>query len=235
MMTSYGWHTFGATVTGSYHTDRGKSSDDYYGCLGTKTFTAACVSDGLGSKSHSSFGSRAACRSVCCSVAVSHGFSSSGILADVHSRWLSMVGKSGYSVRDCAATCLFAYRKGGIIRAARLGDGFIGVCMMNGDVKILTDTKEDLYVNETECLEESHCPAKWEVACFRESNVMGVVMCTDGIEVMQEDFTRDFCREYVRVDAYRAELEVNSFIGTLGFSDDKTIACILRRTQCYGQ
>ena len=232
MMSNYGWRTLGATVTGSYHVYCGRPSDDAFTCSNAFAWNVAAVSDGLGSKPHSSTGSKLACRAVREVVAFRESLSVSAILSRIHSRWVELVNVSGYDVKDCEATCLFAYRKGGIIRVGRLGDGFIGVCFMDGRVKILTDPKDEHDDNETDCLDLEHDPAKWETACFRERDIMGVVLCTDGVAVKPEclaDFSRDCCREYVKASTAKAQREVASWLPGMGFDDDMTTAILLRR------
>lgn len=232
MTTNYGWHTFGATLIGSYHEQCGRPSDDAFLCSDTFGWNVAAVSDGLGSKRHSSTGSKLACRAVHEVITSRENLCASAVLSRVHSRWRELVEESGFGARDCEATCLFAYRKGGVIRVGRLGDGFIGVCLMNGSVKILTDPKDQHNDNETDCLDLEHDPAKWETACFREGEVLGVVLCTDGVTVKPEclaDFSRDCCNEYTRTNSHKAQREVVSWLSGMGFDDDRTIALLLWR------
>ena len=238
MTSNYGWRTFGATLTGSYHVHCGRPSDDAFTCSDAFAWNVAAISDGLGSKPHSSTGSVMACCAVREVMTSRESISASAMLSRVHSRWVELVNASGFDVKDCEATCLFAYRKGGIIRVGRLGDGFIGVCLMNGNVQILTDPKDEHDDNETDCLDLEHDPAKWETACFRERDIMGVVMCTDGVAVKPEcraDFSRDCCREYVRVSAHKAQREIASWLPGMGLGDDMTIALLLRRTHRWDE
>ena len=234
MMNKFGWHTFGATVTGSRHKRLNRPNDDAYACIDLDMLNVSVISDGLGSRKYSSIGSELACRAVCEAALARKNLSASAILSRINSRWVELTEISGCSANDCEATCLFAYRKGGIIRVGRLGDGFIGVCFMNGRVKILTDPKDEHDINETECLSQRHDPAKWETAFFCERYVLGVVLCTDGVAVKPEclaDFSRDCCREYARVNAHSAQREVMSWLPGMGFDDDSTISFLLRRHQ----
>ena len=220
----------GVSIKGSYHDINQDSflskeySDGYI----------LVLSDGMGSKKLSHYGSKAICESVYEIVSSPNNnldlVSFKDILYSCHENWKRKLYE--FDISDCYATMLVAVVTKDRIQAARLGDGFVSIFADN-EVHCLFDKKDDFFANETDCLRESFDRDAIEVLDIEYTNFQGVVSCSDGIEIgtMQEDelisFTQDFVTEY----AVRKEMEIIDEIGDWLVDwpgcDDKTIAFLL--------
>ena len=121
------WNVMGASVRGPEHRREGLANQDAWLVRRTRETTLAVVCDGLGSRSQSAAGSRAACRAVADSVrhwSASPGAPPDLLLRAVHALWNIRVHAAGRD--ESATTCLFA-----VITAdrrlllAQLGDGLV--------------------------------------------------------------------------------------------------------------
>lgn len=197
----------------------------------------AVLSDGLGSKINSQYGSKALCESVV-SVAEEYGGSLescdlSAFLEDVHKTWINSL--SEYVISSCYATLLAFVVFGNRGVAIRLGDGFIGIWTDN-NVKILFDRKEDYFANETDCFTEKLIYEQFEIIEFNTTGFRGGIACSDGIGIgtMLEkeltNFTKDFIDEYCKMPSKKIVEEVKSWLADWPGTDDKTLVfCISER------
>ena len=216
----------GISVKGSYH----DINQDSFRIKRLKKGFVAALSDGLGSKRFSHYGSRAICES-----AVEAAESCDDELMDidpvefvgrVHECWLKMI--NGYKISDCYATLLVfvIYAVKGF--AVRLGDGFIGL-WADDQIKILFDKKDDYFANETDCVTENLLYDKMEIYEFEISELRGGVLCSDGIGIgnmAAEDllsFTRDFVDGYGGMSAEEISGDIRAWLRGWPGSDDKTL------------
>ena len=220
----------GISIMGSYH----DVNQDSYLCKPYKDGYIMVVSDGMGSKSLSHFGSKCICESVY-DVVSNYTFdldviSFKDIIYVCYDEWKKRL--SDYEIKQCYATLLVAVIRKNKISAARLGDGFLAV-YTDGKVTCLYDKKENYFANETDCLKEELDREKVEIVEIEYSEFQGAVSCTDGVEIgtMQEDdisnFTREFVDEYS--NQYRDEViaEIETWLKDWPGMDDKTLAFVM--------
>lgn len=138
-------------------------------------------------------------------------------------------------MKQCYTTMLVAVVSKDKIRAARLGDGFIGIY---ADEKLvcLFDNKNEYFINETDCLHEFFDIDKVEILEMEYKNLNGIISCTDGIEVrtMQEDdlidFTKEFIDEYRTLNLNQIVDDVEKWLSDWTSHDDKTIAFLIENS-----
>lgn len=220
----------GISIMGSYH----DVNQDSYLCKPYKDGYIMVVSDGMGSKSLSHFGSKCICESVY-DVVSNYTFdldviSFKDIIYACHEEWKKRL--SNYEIKQCYATLLVAVIRKNKISAARLGDGFLAV-YTDGKVTCLYDKKENYFANETDCLKEKLDREKVEIVEIEYSEFQGAVSCTDGVEIgtMQEDdisnFTREFVDEYSNQDRDEVIAEIETWLKDWPGMDDKTLAFVI--------
>ena len=192
------------------------------------------VSDGMGSKSLSHFGSKCICESVY-DVVSNYTFgldviSFKDIIYACHEEWKKRL--SNYDIKQCYATLLVAVIREKTIKAARLGDGFLAI-YADGKVTCLYDKKENYFANETDCLKEELDREKIEIVEIEYSKFHGAVSCTDGVEIgtMQEEditgFTQEFVEEYSYKEKDEVIEEIESWLKDWPGMDDKTLAFVM--------
>lgn len=220
----------GISIMGSYH----DVNQDSYLSKPYKDGYIMVVSDGMGSKSLSHFGSKCICESVY-DVVSNYTFdldviSFKDIIYACHEEWKKRL--SNYEIKQCYATLLVAVIRKNKISAARLGDGFLAV-YTDGKVTCLYDKKENYFANETDCLKEELDREKVEIVEIEYSEFQGAVSCTDGVEIgtMQEDdisnFTREFVDEYSNQDRDEVIAEIETWLKDWPGMDDKTLAFVM--------
>ena len=220
----------GISIIGSYH----DVNQDSYLSKPYKDGYIMGVSDGMGSKSLSHFGSKCICESVY-DVVSNYTFdldviSFKDIIYACHEEWKKRL--SNYEIKQCYATLLVAVIRKNKISAARLGDGFLAV-YTDGKVTCLYDKKENYFANETDCLKEKLDREKVEIVEIEYSEFQGAVSCTDGVEIgtMQEDdisnFTREFVDEYSNQDRDEVIAEIETWLKDWPGMDDKTLAFVM--------
>lgn len=220
----------GISLKGDYH-------DINQDCFLTKEYEDGyilVVSDGMGSKKMSQFGSKAICEAVYEVISTKHinldSFSFKDVLNMCYEEWKKRLYL--FDISQCYATMLVVVVTNKKIRVGRLGDGFIGIYTNQG-VKCLFDKKVDRFANETDCLCEQFGRDKLEVAEIDYESLFGVVACTDGIEVgmMQEHeligFTRDLVDEYRNNSEEKVISEIESWLTDWPGRDDKTMAFLI--------
>jgi len=210
-------------------------------CIGRfrKWGNVVVVSDGLGSKAHSAHGSKAACLAVF-DAAKSYRNNSEANIVDIlrliHANWLVKIAP--FSPSDCSATCLFAVQTEGIITLGRLGDGMIAVL---GEAEkhclILSDNKQDSFLNYTDSLHQEFKPDQWETTTIESAECKAVVLCTDGISddllpEKQMNFVQELYSAYADLESEERRRDLKRWLSEWpvpGHSDDKTIACLFKK------
>ena len=230
------WNGFGASIIGPGHIAAGQPNQDAWLAFHHVWGDGIVVSDGLGSKPFSDFGSRAACRAValaaqaCRGKAVmDHAFMSDRIT----SKWLSLI--MPLDARDCAATCVFAFRvNDGMVRMGMLGDGLASLVKTDGSVVTLSDDKSKGFSNITAELSTTVTVKDWRWLSMPEADCQSIVLCTDGVADDLSDvngFVKEFADAHRRlssVSAARRAREALENWPTPKHSDDKTIACLFQ-------
>jgi len=153
------WKSFEASVIGPGHVATGKPNQDAWAAFHRVWGDGIIVSDGLSSKPFSDFGSHAACLAVACAVHACRSRTGKGhaFLSDrIKNNWLSTIAP--LEPRDCAATCLFAFRMDdGVVRMGMLGDDLTAAVKTDGSVVSLTDDKTEGFSNITAALSPNNC------------------------------------------------------------------------------
>ncbi len=232
------WKVFGESVIGPLHVKAGLPNQDSWMARQYKWGNVVAVSDGLGSKSHSDHGSRAACLAVLEAARIYQKNQQAKIvdvLRLIHANWL--VKTAPFSPADCSATCLFAFQIEGTITLGRLGDGMI--IAFGDDEKnclILSDNKQNSFSNYTYSLHYDFRPELWKTAMLETDRCKAVVLCTDGIsdDLLQDkelEFAKDFVDEYAGMASRKRPLAIKKMLNDWPVpkhSDDKTIACLFK-------
>lgn len=222
----------GVSVKGSYH----NINQDNYICKPYKDGFVMVVSDGMGSKKYSEYGSKAICESVF-EVIDNLDFeidilNFKDILYECHEKWKRKL--LDFELNQCYATMLVVIVMDKKLKMARLGDGFVSVYIDN-QVICLLDEKEDYFANETDCLSEIFDRNKIEIYECGFDVFHGAIACTDGIEIgtMQkseiQNFTREFLDEYCGKCFYDINKEIEVWVSEWSGADDKTISYMIGR------
>lgn len=214
--------------------------DSHYLFLTKKCFVAA-VSDGLGSKLHSDFGSRIACRIF---VKLAKNWISRQIgsietfISLFVEKWVSEVKKNKYEIRDCSATFLGVIYFQNTLYLFQLGDGMIS-CLFDDELKnlVMSDFKEESFSNMTKSLKENIVPNDWRIKTISAEDLKSVFLCTDGISDDLQNgadiaFTSELTEQYIFKTAREIKKDMNKWISNWPVprhSDDKTAVFICRK------
>jgi serine/threonine protein phosphatase PrpC len=230
------WRSFGASVIGPGHIAAGSPNQDAWMGFHHVWGDGIVVSDGVGSKPFSDFGSRAACLAVARAV---HACRSKAVVDHVlvsdwiKKKWLSLIAP--LDPRDCAATCLFAFRiNNGMVNMGLLGDGLAAAVKSDGSVASLADDKSKGFSNITAALSTDVAKNDWRWLSIPENECRSIVLCTDGVSDDLSDmngFVKAFSETHrllSSASAARRTREVLEKWPTPKHSDDKTIACLCR-------
>ena len=235
------WKSFGASVRGPGHIATGTANQDAWSSFHHTWGDGVVVSDGVGSKPFSNFGSEAACLAVGCAarthrikadiskVEIDRDF----LFERIKSHWLSII--SPLEPRDCSATCLFAFRIGdGVIHLGMLGDGLVAALKSDGSVLSLSEDKTQGFSNITAALSSNLSDKEWRYFSLPEEECIAVLLCTDGV-ADDLDNVDGFVASFIEAHCSIAEISANRRIRemlekwpTPKHSDDKTIACLCR-------
>lgn len=235
------WKSIGASVRGPGHIAEGLPNQDAWMSFHRTWGDGVVVSDGVGSKPFSNFGSDAACLAVGCAALAyrikadtSHVEINRDFLFErVQHYWLSNIRP--LEPRDCSATCLFALRFGdGLIHLGMLGDGLITALKSDSSVVSLSEDKGYGFSNITTALSPNVSPNEWRYFSLPEEECTAVLLCTDGVADDLDDID-GFASGFIESHCYIAEISANRRIRemlekwpTPKHSDDKTIACLFR-------
>ena len=227
-------------MIGPGHVALGKPNQDCWSSFHRSFCDGIVVSDGLGSKAHSHIGSAAACAAV-----ERATFSAwlddeesidEGFLEKVGNYWLE--GIAPFESKNASATCLFAISYRGLLWLGMLGDGAAAAVKSNGDVILLEDDKSTSFSNLTDSLSGAASTDNWRLACVPEDECFAAVLCTDGIsdDIVGQDNMRNFMKSFAQtassmslIWAAKEAKEMLEEWPTPKHTDDKTIACLLRR------
>lgn len=218
----------GVSLLGSYH-DINQDAFDFYS---DADVSVIAVSDGLGSKPFSQYGSSALCQSVI--DIVNHtdltDVSCAEICEMVHQKWLEVLDEK--DVDECCATALFCFMYQDEVFLFQLGDGLAGILTRDG-AEILFDDKSTHYINETDCLSSVPDVSLWKYRCFSAESFCGAVLCTDGVGIAPDtkeglqSFTKEFVTEYSAMSSEEITEHIRSWLSEWSGTDDKTIAFMI--------
>jgi hypothetical protein len=224
----------GVSCQGRYH----EINQDSFICASVKNGYVLALSDGVGSKKFSQYGSKAICEILKIEFEKENlplkQFNWVSFLKKCHKKWIEEVGE--YEITQCYATMLVLLVQGNYLKAARLGDGFLSV-LADDRVHILMDQKNDYFANETDCLMEIFDEDRLEILEIEFDKFSGAVACSDGIEIgvmRQEEissFTRDFIEEYSKISVADGKQNIEGWVSTWPGADDKTIAYIIEEVK----
>jgi hypothetical protein len=229
------WKSFGASVQGPGHIASGTPNQDSWKAFHHDWGDGIIVSDGVGSKPFSEFGSHTACKAVLSATLACRrdGFDRMRFADSIKDTWLSLV--SPRDPRDCAATCLFALRPGdGAIHLWALGDGLASVLKTDGSIVSLLEDKSEGFSNITAALSPNVSPDDWRNLSLPEEECNAVLLCTDGVAddlVDLNGFVKHFIESHRALSLVAANRQVQEMLRqwpTPQHSDDKTIACLCR-------
>jgi serine/threonine protein phosphatase PrpC len=231
------WRSFGASVIGPGHIASGSPNQDAWMGFHHVWGDGIAVSDGLGSKPLSDFGSHAACLAVARAVHACRNIPvvNQPILTDmIKSKWLALLAP--LNPGDCAATCLLAFRRqDGFVSLGLLGDGLAAAVKADGSIVSLADDKSEGFSNITVALSPQVTSSDWRWLSMPEDECQSILLCTDGVSDDLSDvdgFVKglsDAHRDLSSVSAARRVRETLANWPTPKHSDDKTIACLFRK------
>ncbi len=224
----------------------GVSTQGSYHCINQDSFLVlpygdgwiAVVSDGMGSKKLSHYGSKQICQSLYNIVSNKHcqlrEMRMEDILLGAHVHWKQSIKEAGYRIENCGATVLACIVEGNHMKLARYGDGLISVYL---DRKVLSffDDKSVYYLNETMGLGDNLFIKDIVTLELDFTEFYGAILCTDGIEInpMSEStievFTKEIIWECVGETARGFHGKVKSWIEKWIGSDDKTLAYLVNK------
>lgn len=230
------WTSFGASVVGPRHLVEGKPNQDAWLAFHNGCGDGIVISDGLGSKQRSDFGSRAACLAVARAADTSPTtvqIAEDRLFDRIKANWLCLVAP--LEPNDCAATCVFALRMGnGVVRLGMLGDGLAAVVKTDGSVVSLSDDKSEGFSNITSALTPNTSVTDWRDMSVVEDECVAVLLCTDGVSddlIDCDGFVKGLLETHRGLTAIEADRHLREMLAswpTPKHSDDKTIACLCR-------
>ena len=237
------WKSFGASVRGPGHIATGKPNQDALADFHHVWGDGIVISDGLGSKPFSNFGSEAACRAVAYAANACRDMTeidNDFLSNQIKTKWLSLIVP--LEPCDCAATCVFAFRLGdGAIHLGMLGDGLAAAVKTAGSVVSLSEDKSQGFSNITTALSPNVAAKDWRHLSLPEEECTAVLLCTDGVADDLDNvdgFVKGFIEAHRALAAMIANRHTREMLEswpTPKHSDDKTIACLFREEVADGQ
>ncbi len=237
------WISFGASEIGPAHIKTGKPNQDSWAAFHHFNCDVLAVSDGMGSKDFSEFGSAAACKAVDYAVCSSMLSGPSLDLQDplirelfldnIRDKWAEDI--LPLTAKQASATCLFALHASGNVWLGMLGDGCVACVLVDGTIRLLQESKDDSFSNVTKSLSESVTPDDWQIMGVSEKRCKAVLLCTDGIAddlVDPKGFVAGYIDSVFDMPVVSAAGDAANMLidwPTPKHSDDKTIACLIRR------
>lgn len=230
------WRSFGASVIGPGHAAIGTPNQDAWASFHHIWGDGIVVSDGLGSKPFADFGSRAACLAVLRAVYCLHGappIDRTALSTTIMTNWTSLLAP--LSPRDCAATCLLAFRlNDGMVHMGMLGDGLLAAVRSDGGVTVMSDDKTDGFSNVTTSLAPGATAEDWRWVSISEDDCRSILICTDGVSDDLSNaagFAKELCEAYRSLSSLTASQRTREMLEkwpTPKHVDDKTVACLFR-------
>ena len=178
---------YGASVRGPRNVRQGGTNQDAWTRTGGAFGHLIGVCDGMGSRSASDAGARAACRALRRAARLWPGGTSPADRADpTHLvRLVELLWRLELAPRppaECASTCLFALREpDGHLLFAGLGDGLAIMRRSGGGVATFGGRSPDAFGDETVALGTPHRIDDWWIVTEPPGRGRTVVLATDGV------------------------------------------------------
>jgi hypothetical protein len=229
------WKSYGASVRGPGHVATGEPNQDAWTSFHRVWGDGIVVSDGVGSKPFSNVGSDAACfaaKHAACAWRDDPGMAPALLFEHIRSLWLSNVAP--LAPRDCAATCLFAFRLRDLLHVGMLGDGLAAAIRSDGSVLSLLEDKSQGFSNITGALSPHVSPQNWRYMSLPADQCTAVLLCTDGVSDDLDNadgFVTGLVAAHRPLAAASASRHLRQMLEswpTPRHNDDKTIACLCR-------
>lgn len=176
------WRAMGASLRGPEHHQNNQPNQDAWLRSVTRSHALTVVCDGLGSRSNSALGSRAACRAV--ADAVQHWVDAPDappelLLRLIHALWNIRVHVTGRE--ESATTCLFAVSvRDGRLLLAQLGDGLVMLKTPSGTTAL--EPPSERFGNATTGLGIAADIREWRIHLEpRFAGIGTILLATDGV------------------------------------------------------
>jgi serine/threonine protein phosphatase PrpC len=234
------WKSYGASVRGPGHVATGEPNQDAWASFHHVWGDGIVVSDGVGSKPFSNVGSDAACfaaKHAACAWRDDPYTAPDVLFEHIRSLWLSSVAP--LAPRDCAATCLFAFRLRDMLHVGMLGDGLAAAIRSDGSILSLVEDKSHGFSNITAALSPDISPQDWRYMSLPADECVAVLLCTDGVSDDLDNadgFVTGLVEAYRPLAAVSASRHLRQMLRnwpTPRHSDDKTIACLCREEAAH--
>jgi len=176
--------SFGATVRGPRNRDDKRPNQDAWVRANGKFGNLITVCDGLGSRSNSRLGARAACKAVC---RAARNWPGLAVVSDpkhvirlIEILWRLALGSN--TVGDCATTCTLALRElDGRILLAGLGDS-VAICrFQDGQIEVKGRRPDTSFGSETRALGVPHQIGDWWIHTVEPANGRTILLASDGV------------------------------------------------------
>lgn len=196
-MLKQSWKYFRQSVTGPAHLRENLPNQDYtMGSLFHKGLAIA-IADGLGSKSLSHLGSKAACESVITAAQfmIKHNIKNATVLPRIiHALWCAKL--IDYDLKECGTTLNYAIIYEDHCYLGKLGDGMILIEDHSATPLIFDRDQEDSFSNLTTSLSEQFRLEEWQTQKIPSQSLKMIFMCTDGIsEDLLSEHRATFAKE----------------------------------------
>jgi len=236
-MNGSAWHSFGDSQIGPLHIKLKINNQDAWRAEHFLWGDIIALSDGLGSKDLSEFGSQAACDAVIDIAKIwqlTPEIPIENLLKQHHDIWLKLL--VGKDISQCACTCLFAIRTQGQVLLAQLGDGIAAGYNKNSTSLFQFDTNEDLFSNQTEALGKFFHLEDWQYKVLSVDDYDAFYLASDGISddivlEYQFDFFNQLYKQYQGLSEKEIKNDVHKWISQWpvpAHTDDKTLVCLYR-------
>jgi serine/threonine protein phosphatase PrpC len=231
--------SFGSSVTGPGNTKRDYACQDAWGRRSWRVpagiATAIAIADGMGSKSESRTGARAA---VSCALNAARRWTElPSVGTDWLIRWFGAEWRYSLGTLDpkeCCTTCWLIVSAPALgVLVMGLGDGLAILAEENGALECISGRDPENFSNETAALGTPHRVSDWKVCFFPENGQnRTAILATDGVA---DDIMADKLDSFVAWIKSTGELK-NPGRGlrralerwpVKAHSDDKTIAVML--------
>ena len=220
----------GQSICGMKHKERHQKGQDSCRIKCHKDYAFAVVSDGMGSKPHSRFGSRKICK-----IAAKHAknlvdgrYDLEEYVSVIQQEWLKKTARRNPS--DCDCTCLFALVTKTKCFFGQVGDGILAI-VLDGKVMVLSE-KDDDFINETRSLSKTTRKA-WTLrqGDLTKKNLIYILMATDGIsnDLVRDAlgrFMEELSKEVFVLPSYRQNAHIGKLLHSMpntNNKDDKTL------------
>jgi len=227
---------FGHSEIGPSHVKKNVNNQDAWCVEYFDWGEVIVVSDGVGSKSQSEFGSQAACQAA---IKLAHfwhenlNFQAEILLEKFHEYWLDAL--EGREPNQCSCTSLWVIHCHDLIFMAQLGDGLLSFISPQNEVGFLIDGYNDeSFSNQTLAIQEKHCVNQWNWKVSSAQDFTSFLLMTDGVsdDLLPEQkvsFVKGVVEHYSTMGKEQAKKEIMGWLKSWpvpNHQDDKTIACI---------